>query len=274
MSSPEKLEIANKEFQEGNKQGCGWRIRLNGGIGDHLQDIALIHWWNNSHKVQIQLETEQKRVKQLNSLIEDDPHLKLIATDAAPENHPMTSLGFEGTLHYCEENIIYSPWLQKKYPAKAKREILIFCWQSNGADDKFSCFSRSVPFNKVLNFYREILTKKPNQKIIDITNWRRWEKSSLNSIGINFYDPSSGDVKQLLQLINGGEVISIDTALSHLCACIGQNSIMLLPFFPDERWKELHQEHNCYGKYIEIIQQKKFGCWEYPLEFLQNKLCR
>ena len=63
----------------------------------------------------------------------------------------------------------------------------------------------------------------------------------------------------LIRNCRNKNIITIDTALAHLCAVMGTKATMLLNYIPDERWKELHQTKNCYGQYLTVLQQTHFA---------------
>ena len=80
------------------------------------------------------------------------------------------------------------------------------------------------------------------------------------SVGSTFQNPVA---LGLTGLINhaGCRVVSIDTALIHLCAAMGQAADLLLPRFPDERWVELSHPEQSYGQHLSIHRSTQFGSW-------------
>ena len=58
-------------------------------------------------------------------------------------------------------------------------------------------------------------------------------------MGVTHQDPVVLGINGLVKLCKGRRVVSIDTALIHLCAAMGNKADLLLPRFPDERWVEL-----------------------------------
>ena len=56
-------------------------------------------------------------------------------------------------------------------------------------------------------------------------------------------------------------MVTIDTALVHICAAAGQRAELLLNLFPDERWKELHRPEHNYGELIKLWRSSQFGSW-------------
>ncbi len=248
------------------------RIRLNGGIGDHLQDLSLIHWWCNQHDVTVLLETEPKRIQQLQALVQDHPKLQFIEANCRPADHPLTSLGFEGLVRLGPRPVAYPSWLKLQKADASEAKKLICCWRAQGSDDRFSCHSRSIAFADVACFYKRLQQLGVDTPIVDLTAWMPWEAQLLSAMGVRLHNPADGDVATLAKLIAGGQVVTIDTALAHLCAGFGQPAWVLLPLFADERWKELRKSQHCYGQALHFLEQSKYGCWQDPLSELLNQL--
>ena len=57
-------------------------------------------------------------------------------------------------------------------------------------------------------------------------------------------------------------VITIDTALVHICAALGKKVNLLLPYFHDERWCEYLSINSSYSKYCNIINQDNPLNWD------------
>ena len=85
---------------------------------------------------------------------------------------------------------------------------------------------------------------------------------TLKNHKVQCVNPREMGLEGLIQTCTSRQVITIDTALAHLCAVTGINATVLLNYFPDERWVELNQPNNCYGKYLKIIRQTQFCNWE------------
>ena len=117
--------------------------------------------------------------------------------------------------HYC-------PWLPQKQNHKLSGHHWLCCWRAEGAGDKMSAHSRSVPWPQVQEFYRRLQLLQPQSSIVDITNWKDWEASGLKAMGVNVLDPTQGTLMDLAQRCRDGRVVTIDTALVHLCAAAGQ----------------------------------------------------
>ena len=100
--------------------------------------------------------------------------------------------------------------------------------------------------------------------LIDTSDWKQEEIIILQGIGVECLNPRDLGLKELVQKCRYKKIITIDTALAHLCAVTGTNATLLLNQIPDERWTELHQPYNCYGKYLTILQQTQPCNWEEP----------
>ena len=246
-------------------------IRLYGGIGDHLEQLALINHWCNNHQISVTLEIKAIRMPQLKRLLENKELMQFQLATNSHWEHPLNAMRFKAICLHGGESIRYSAWLRPIHKDPTGK-ALICCWRSKGIDDRLSCFNRSVAFNNVLDFYRSIIAKQNPADIIDLTNWQPWECNIIKKIGIQTHDPASADVYDLIKQTEGNQIITIDTALAHLCASIGQPAWLLLPMFADDRWLELLQPQNSYGQVLTVIQQREFNCWKEPLEKLQQHL--
>ena len=98
--------------------------------------------------------------------------------------------------------------------------------------------------------------------ITDISDWKEWESNKLKSIGIRRYDPRKGTVKNLSKIVNVSKiVVTIDTALAHLCSAMGKRCTVLLPKYFDERWWDLTQKGMSYSENCRFIIQTRYGNW-------------
>ena len=118
---------------------------------------------------------------------------------------------------------------------------MVCCWRAKGRGSSLSAHSRSVPFPLVHSFYQRLMERKPQTTIVDITAWQPWEMQRFQQLGVTLQNPVDLGLTGLVNLCRGRRVISIDTALIHLCAAMGHAADLLLPRFPDERWVELSQ---------------------------------
>ena len=80
-------------------------------------------------------------------------------------------------------------------------------------------------------------------------------------MGVEVLDPRQGTLLGLAERCRVSQVVTIDTALVHLCAAAGQRANLLLSKFPDERWQELHRPEHHYGQLIKIWRSSQFGSW-------------
>lgn len=74
-------------------------------------------------------------------------------------------------------------------------------------------------------------------------------------------NPSAGNLLDLARVVEKNEVITIDTALAHLCAAMGRRAIVLLPMFADERWIELYNQGSSYATNLTLLRNQIFGNW-------------
>ena len=107
---------------------------------------------------------------------------------------------------------------------------------------------------------------------MDITDWKDWEATQLKCIGVEVINPREGTLLDLIKICRVSRVVTIDTALVHLCAAAGQRADLLLSAFPDERWQELHRPEHHYGKLLNLWRSSQFGSWSGVLASLTNSL--
>ena len=124
-----------------------------------------------------------------------------------------------------------------------------------------SAHTRSVPRALVQTFYRHLQLLYPQCCLVDITDWKDWEASQLRGIGVEILDPRQETLLDLAERCRYSRVVTIDTALVHLCAAAGQPAELLLSAFPDERWQELHRPEHHYGQLMTIRRSSQFGAW-------------
>ena len=93
-------------------------------------------------------------------------------------------------------------------------------------------------------------------------------------MGVEILDPRRGTLLELAQRCRISRVLTIDTALVHLCAAAGQQADLMLSAFPDERWRELHRPQHHYGQLIKIWQSSQFGCWSDVLTSIISRLAK
>jgi hypothetical protein len=170
------------------------------------------------------------------------------------------------------ESLAITPWCSGAQSYEQQRQVrLIACWQACGVGDALSAFNRSVPFTKVVQFYHELRHQVGDGlNIVDITNWRSYEQAMLRSIGVTCLDPAHGDVKDLADLVSCSVVITIDTALAHLSAAMGEDAIILFPKNFDERWHELRDARiypfSPYLHGVTALVQRQMWHWDVLLQ--------
>ena len=267
-----QLQRGIQQLQHLHSTGQALRVRLNGGIGDHLQDLSLICSWSSETQTAVMLETEPIRVEQLAGLLSSWPRLHLAEADCPPEQHPLTSFAFAAFATASMPELTHGAWLRQPRLLR-RRPKLVCCWRSEGRADRLSCFLRSVPLKEVLPFYRALLKRTPGLDIVDITAWRPWEQALLPA-EVAIHNPSQGHVAGLMNLVKGSFVVSIDTALAHLCAVMAQPAWVLLPRYADERWLELRSPRHCYGQVLTFIQQTQFGDWRREVQHALETLTK
>ena len=91
-------------------------------------------------------------------------------------------------------------------------------------------------------------------------------------MGVKIVDPRQETLIDLAQRCRASRVITIDTALVHLCAAAGQRADLLLNAFPDERWQELHRPEHHYGQLVKLWRSSQFGSWSAVLASLATSL--
>jgi hypothetical protein len=255
------------------KQGTApIRIVLQGGLGDHLQDLSALIPWVRTHPQPVSLGFSAQRASQFERLLQRAGCADLIQANHNPEItelHVLEVMALLGTATLQPQAWIPQPSSTVPSPT------LACCWTAVGTDDPFSAWSRSVPFAAVLAFYRQLMARGwTPDSIVDLSRWRPWETAQLSQLGLQLVDPAAGDVLDLASLVSGAStVVSIDTALPHLCAAMGRSVWMLLPQFSDERWVELLQPGSTYSAHCRVIRQERFGCWQAEMDRLSQLLC-
>jgi len=234
-------------------------VCLDGGIGDHLEALSVLIPWAQGHGIGLSLNTSQSRKQQLSRMLKYYPQLQLGAPYGVPQ------LALRGWI--CNQGTVtYNSWIRQE-EIEIQPHQWLCCWRAAGAGDRFSAHCRSVPFYLVIKFYRQLLNNSP-LAIIDLSDWQPWEKAQLRVIGVQSHDPSKGDLADLAKLVRNSKVISIDTALAHLCAALGHPATVLLPLYADERWVELHKPNNSYGRWLRLERNIHFGDWRLSLDRL------
>jgi hypothetical protein len=254
---PEALqEMADRTIRTCLRHGHPLAIDLNGGIGDHLEALSLVLPWAQQMELRVELRSESKRRQQLSALLSELGYVGWTRAAGLPVmalRHWLCAQSRRGT---------YGSWLKPSDDPAPISSGLLCCWRAEGAGDRLSAHARSIPFDLVRAFYARTLRERPSIRITDISHWKPWEAQLLLGMGIRLHDPSQGNLAELSHLALDHHVISIDTALAHLCAALGHAATLLLPRFCDERWHELYQPRHSYGRWLRIQQSAQFGSWQ------------
>ena len=72
---------------------------------------------------------------------------------------------------------------------------ILFCLTAVGSGDNLSKWARSLDFRDGLRLIKSTVLGIRNST--DISDWKDWEVKTLNSIGLQRYDPKQGDIKDL-----------------------------------------------------------------------------
>ena len=246
-------------------------VQLNGGIGDHLEALSLLLPWAKAQDFNLNLEMNPKRQQLIEPLLPQRDQFQCNSS----RKQGSVSIPVMALRAAVVENAVppqYLTWLSKHQTNQQSERRLLCCWRAEGAGDKLSAHSRSVPGSLVQEFYRHVQLLYRDLLIVDITKWKDWEAIQLRGMGVEILDPQKGNLLDLVQLCRVSHVVTIDTALAHLCAAAGQRAELLLSVFPDERWKELHRPEHNYGEFIRIWHSSQFGCWSAILASLINSL--
>ncbi len=228
-------------------------ITLQGGIGDCLEDLAKLLPWAQQRCEPLRLNCSHNRRQQLERLMPG-----AIWACAIPANE--ASIASKALMALLGPDLPHaSSFLAPRFAnASPSQRGLLCCWTAQGQGDRFSSWSRSLPFAAVLELYQTLLARgwEPHM-IVDITAWKPWEAAALRQLGVQLLDPAAGDVLDLAELVSScSQVVSIDSALVHLCGAMG-------------RAVQLLQPGSSYARCCQVWRQERFGCWQAPLQQLQ-----
>ncbi len=273
LFSASALESLHQRWEQLNKGTRPIAIALQGGIGDHLQDLSTLMPFLRSGRQRFCVHLAPERMAQLRRLLQNSAGDVETCCEGFLPSQGLHVLEMMAVLGSQERQP--QAWISATV-TKLDRHRLLCCWTAQGQGDRFSSWSRSVPFAAVLGLYQTLVARgwEPHT-IMDITAWKPWEAATLRRLGVQLVDPADGDVLGLAELAHScSEVISIDTALVHLCAAMGDSVHLLLPKFSDERWVELLQPGSSYAHCCQVWRQEEFGCWQAPLQRLQASISK
>ena len=262
---PDVQNFTEQQVGHALRKGIPIVVNLVGGVGDHLEVISMLLGWCKSNGHPLTLQVTQQRQQDLAPIIELVPQLEL-QSSFDPRAVPGMAMREWICRNYASSR--YVTWITNTYDGHMPSQGTLCCWKAEGFDNPLSAYLRSVPLPLVLDYYKEMRKRYPQSSIIDISNWKPEEIVILEDIGVQCFNPRNSGLRTLLNKCRGKKIVTIDTALAHLCAVSGTKATLLLNQFPDERWVELHQDIHCYGQNLNILQQSQFCSWESVLSSL------
>ena len=264
---PDVKSFTDLQIDHARRMGVPAVVSLLGGIGDHLEVISMLLEWSRIEAHPLILQVTPQRQQAIAPLVESIPQLALQS-----RVHPRAIPGMAMREWICRnyDSIRYSSWITNKVGNQEASQGTLCSWKAKGENNSLSAYVRSVPFPLVLSFYKTMQHLHPGSTLIDISDWRSDEITVLQQIGVQCLNPRELGLQGLIQTCKNKKIITIDTALAHLCAAMGATAILLLNHIPDERWIELHRPEHCYGKHLTILQQTQFCNWEDALSSLMT----
>ena len=256
---PDMQTFTDLQMDHARRMGVPAVVSLLGGIGDHLEVISMLLEWSRMEAHPLILQVSHQRQQALAPLIESIPQLALQSSV-----HPRAVPGMAMRDWICRHygSIRYRTWIKNKVSNQDATDGTLCCWKAKGEGDPLSAYMRSVPFPLVLNYYKTMQQLNPGSALIDISDWKSDEIRIFRKLGVNCLNPREIGLQGLIRNCRNKRIITIDTALAHLCAVMGASATLLLNHFPDERWRELDQPNHCYGQYLTILKQTQFCNWE------------
>ena len=268
---PDGLFEQTKEALAISKAGRNiLNVELNGGIGDHLEALSLIIPWALSMDIRLNLVMNEERKRQIEPLIPSKQKIHCVAANQSRSNAIPIMAVRAGLMEI--KGTHYNAWIPSLTINQKHAHHYLCCWRAEGTGDKFSAHSRSVPWNLVYDFYQNLMDNDDQIHIADITHWTKWESKRLQDLGVTVIDPRKGSLLDLVKQCRISRVITIDTALAHLCSASGIEADLLLSLYADERWQELHQIKNNYGQLLRPWRSSRFGTWSETLSLLSTSL--
>ena len=256
---PNVQTFTDIQMDHARRMGVPAVVSLLGGIGDHLEVISVLLGWSLIEGHSLILQVTPQRQQALAPLIESIPQLELQS-----RVHPRAVQGMAIREWICRHygSVRYGTWITNKVYDEESEPGILCCWRAKGEDNPLSAYLRSVPFSLVVSYYKTIQQLHADAALIDISDWKSEEKNILQELGVQCLNPRKTGLIGLIKNCRNKKIITIDTALAHLCAVMGAKATLLLNHIPDERWRELYQPKNCYGRYLTILQQTQFCNWE------------
>ncbi len=150
---------------------------------------------------------------------------------------------------------------KKKNNIKKKNLNIGICWQgiAQNTRDKY----RSIDINKFYSFFN--LSKNNKVKFYSLQKDIRVDDNRVLDIAVDFKDfyDTSVAIKSL------DLVISVDTAIVHLCGALGVKTCLLLPYLSDFRWG-LNSSKSLFYKSVTIFRQEAVNQWQKPIDLVKK----
>ena len=236
---------------------------LSGGIGDHIEQLSQVDMFMRSVEKRIKIITNDERYNQLNRAFPGLLHKS--------QKQGKNQIPVEILMAAMDKQLPLPRTILEDMNHKIENEnTIVCCWNVQGKGDIYSKWSRSVTFTQARTFYTILKKKNYNlSNIVDISKWKDWESDILKNESIKLVDPSKGDLLELMKTVRSAKhVITVDTALVHVCASMNKKCHVLIPIFPDERWYKFSKPGNMYSQNCRFIRQKEYGCWKREIQML------
>ena len=256
----EILRLEEKESKGIIEKATMTSIELSGGIGDHIEEMSRIIPWMEKEKKQIHFFSTNNRIKQLKGLTD-----KCTWVESRKSN--ISSKVFMAALG----NDLPAPkeFIDLSEDSNIKDDKCLICLTATGDSDNLSRWARSFGFAEAFELMKNLIHQ--GNKVTDISEWKEWEDRKIVGLGIKKYEPKKYDVIRLArEVCKNHRIITIDTALAHLCAAMGKECTVLLPKYFDERWHDLMKNGSSYKEKCHIKIQKNYGTWLTEIEEIVN----
>lgn len=252
------------------------QVELVGGLGDALENLALIHASGLGTPLEAGLAFGVGDGGPSQAALQPllDPWL-LAGDPASSFTAPAMRCGLALQGWQRRPGVLWPPPLD---PAAPSAPSWVVCWRCKpDPRNPLSSFSRSIPWpalQALLVALQPLLTATGAQ-LLDITAYTAAERSWLAD-----HAPSVQPVAHRLQcladtqaLLRGARgAITVDTSLVHLAALSAVPVLLLLPLFADERWLELLEPGSAYHRWATPLRQQAFHDWRAPLQQLMDHL--
>ena len=246
------------------------RVELVGGLGDALENLALIEASTSSTPLAAGLSYAP------------DPSAPAALQALLPLLAPWFGKGEVGRTFttpalrcgLCLQGWQRPPaelWPVSPYPRP--RQWLV-CWRCKpDLRNPLSSYSRSIDWDSLRLFLLNLQPRlaASGARLLDLTAYRpaeqRWLAAHVPSLQpVSDKIRSLADTVALLRRCQGA--ITVDTSLVHLAALSAEPTTLLLPLFADERWQELLQPGSAYQQWVTPLRQQQFHSWSDPLQHL------